>query len=579
VLDEEVTMETGTIYGIRFRRSDGTSVNFTVNTVPGQTKTLTFATPVPIASGPQAGDLAMFGVANSETAELIVKTIERGPNYTAKIICMDYAPEVQNADSGEIPVYDPHVTTSIDITKLKPSAPQIISVESGTAALLISGGSFISRILVTLANQGGFVQVGSYNVRFRQFGSTSWQNASAMADAPVAALSPVVDGEIYEIQAQAISVYGIPSDWSSIVSETVLGQEEVPGNVTDFSISIIDGAAHASWDAEPSVDLSHYRIRWSPLLIGASWGSSTDIIAKVAMPATTAVMPAIVGTYLIKAVDYAGNESVTAATASTSIARVQALNVVSAISAPTWTGSGSGALYDAARSGIVLAAAGDLYNAADLYAISDLYHYGGYTASGTFPLGNFDLGNVYTSRISSSITVTGFNYAATDLYLISDLYDSADLYAVGETGYSAAVQIRTTNDDPAGTPTWSAWANVSVGDMTCRAYEARIILYGTQPDITPVVEAAALNIDMPDRVLAFAAAISSGGSRVVFNPPFYAFPNDEGLGISVINGQEGDKYTISSLDETGFNIAFTNGGLPVGRSISGVAKSYGSKEP
>jgi hypothetical protein len=43
----------------------------------------------------------------------------------------------------------------------------------------------------------------------------------------------------------------------------------------------------------------------------------------------------------------------------------------------------------------------------------------------------------------------------------------------------------------------------------------------------------------------------------------------------VLDGQEGDRFTITNLGPTGFDIAFTNGGSAVARNISGIAQSYG----
>jgi hypothetical protein len=89
------------------------------------------------------------------------------------------------------------------------------------------------------------------------------------------------------------------------------------------------------------------------------------------------------------------------------------------------------------------------------------------------------------------------------------------------------------------------------------------------------VTAVYVSVDMPDRVIGFSGTIAAGGTAISFDPAFYATPE---IGISVSDGQEGDKYTITGLDETGFTIAFTNGGGNVERTISGIAKAYGEQE-
>jgi hypothetical protein len=75
VLDEEVLMEEGEIYACRFRRADtnNTSQVLSIVTSPGTTNQLTLAAQVPQDSGPEVGDLAMFGEADRETVECLVK--------------------------------------------------------------------------------------------------------------------------------------------------------------------------------------------------------------------------------------------------------------------------------------------------------------------------------------------------------------------------------------------------------------------------------------------------------------------------------------------------------------------------
>jgi hypothetical protein len=81
---------------------------------------------------------------------------------------------------------------------------------------------------------------------------------------------------------------------------------------------------------------------------------------------------------------------------------------------------------------------------------------------------------------------------------------------------------------------------------------------------------------MPDRIVGFTQEISAGGETVTFSDGgFYAVPE---IGIGVLDGQEGDNYTITSRSEASFFIAFTNGGSNVTRTITGIAKAYGLEE-
>ena len=111
-----------------------------------------------------------------------------------------------------------------------------------------------------------------------------------------------------------------------------------------------------------------------------------------------------------------------------------------------------------------------------------------------------------------------------------------------------------------------------VGDYTARGFQFRIALKGTLPATTPIVEAISISIDMPDRIVRFSATVGVGGATITFDPAFKEVPE---IGLSVSDGAEGDKYTISSKSVSGFTIAFTNGGSSVERNISGLAVGYG----
>ena len=93
--------------------------------------------------------------------------------------------------------------------------------------------------------------------------------------------------------------------------------------------------------------------------------------------------------------------------------------------------------------------------------------------------------------------------------------------------------------------------------------------------MTPIVTALTVQVDMEDRVAGFSANVPVEGATITFSPAFYVTPQ---IGVTVLDGQEGDAYTVTDLDETGFGIAFTNGGSPVERNISGIAKGYGFVE-
>ncbi|HBA86020.1 MAG TPA: hypothetical protein DCZ95_18195 [Verrucomicrobia bacterium] len=599
VSDELFVMEVGKTYCCRFRLADesGSSLLLTVSTVAGETDTFTFVLDPPILTtvGPQAGDLFSFGEAGSETSAYLVHSVNAQNEYVRKINLVDEAEAIYSADTGTIPAYDPNITAPIDLTKLKPAAPTISKIESGEKALEVSNGVARARIFVTIAPRSGNIRVQTYRIRYRKLGEAAWAQVDIEAESTsTAVINGVEEGYHYQIQAAAISYYGVRSLWSSVISELVIGQTEPPDDVEDFAVNIIGTDAHLSWSPVENYDLSHYRIRWSPSLSGATWGTSVDIIKRVGKPATSKTAPALVGTYMIKAVDFAGNESDSADAVSTSIARITGLNVVETFEQthPAWSGTPDGTEESSEYGGITIAAitSAGYTGAATVHDDSsvEFSDEGGTAfdsadptetsievASGYYEFASYvDLLGVFTSRLSASLTISGQDITA-DLYAMGDLYAAGNLYGAQDGQYSVSLEVATTSDDPAGTPTWSAWKGFLVGDYTARAYKFRAKLVSYEPNITPILEGFSVSIDMPDRLVRFAAEVGTSGARVAFSPAFYITPE---VGLSVLDGEEGDAYTMTNWDETGFDIAFTNGGSAVAREISGIAQAYGEQE-
>ena len=204
----------------------------------------------------------------------------------------------------------------------------------------------------------------------------------------------------------------------------------------------------------------------------------------------------------------------------------------------------------------------------------------GYASSGIYYFSNdLDLGQKYTSRLNFSFTSTRSDR--------TDLFDSAtgnfddragvfdgDPTAFGDT--SVSLQLRHTDDDPTGTPTWSDWQAFSVSDITARAFEFRLLLSSTDTNVTPVVSAVSVTANMPDRTTSGSDITFTGTTNVTFDDAFSATP---AIGLSLANLTNGDRYTITNKTRTGFTINTFTGGSASTNSVTldYVAKGYGKE--
>jgi hypothetical protein len=313
-LEDEVNFDQGIArnYVLRVRRADGTSqIISLVSAGVGLTADVAPLTPIPPGSAPEVGDLVMFGEASRETAPMLVKKIEPGPNFTARLTLVDAQPGVWTADQGPIPAYNSFITVETPPTEAKPAMPGIGDVRSDETALLRQqDGTLVDRIFVQITPpQASVVRVASYEVQFRTVGSVNWIGAPRVSiDAPTVFISGVVAGLDYEIRVRAISDANIAGDWSITITHRVVGKTTPPEPPQDFTaVARIDGV-QLSWTPSPSLDIAGYRIKRGP-----DWDDA--VMVSELVPGTSlfvALNAAVEQQFLIRSVDVIGLESLAA---------------------------------------------------------------------------------------------------------------------------------------------------------------------------------------------------------------------------------------------------------------------------
>jgi hypothetical protein len=138
------------------------------------------------------------------------------------------------------------------------------------------------------------------------------------------------------------------------------------------------------------------------------------------------------------------------------------------------------------------------------------------------------------------------------------------------------LQVSVTEDDPAGTPTWTAYRKFFVGDYKARGLRFRAILTSRDAQASPSISSLSVTVDMPDRVTSgddITSGTDAGGKVVNFARAFKVAP---AIGIAAQNLTSGDYYEIVSKTASGFTIRFKNsGGTVVDRTFDYTAVGYG----
>ncbi|RUM06822.1 host specificity factor TipJ family phage tail protein [Rhizobium chutanense] len=559
VVDDLLTMQAGKTYSMRFRAADGSSIIRTITGVDGEFTSFQFSDTGDL---PAPGDLAMFGENGLESVVLRVKSIMARQDLSARLELVDDAPGIMQADTGEIPPFQTGITPIPDYRASAPTALSYVETIWTTAPAT----SAID--LSWQAPDAG--AAASYIVQYRANGETQWITASSVSS-PAIRLIDLATG-VYDVRIRAVFATGELSGFlTSTFTCSIFASN--PADVQDFRIAISGDVAMLQWTLEIDQALSHCEIRFSPAVAGATWQTASQLRTNVI--GSQAQVQAMVGTYLIKAVNYAGLMSVNAALIVSTVNPLTAFNAVEALEEdPSFAGTKTNVFV--AGGALRLDTGADIFELVDWFSVADFFlSIGGFVSEGIYDFADIvDLGAVYTSRVSANVSAFG-ELASLDLFTRTDWYGVPEYFGIASDSlWNVRVEVSSTDDNPSGSPTWSDWAELTTADVSARAYRFRAKLLSMQADVTPVVETLAVTVDMPDRVIAENdLLVSTSGRTISFSPAYYVL---SGISIAAQDMQTGDYSEITAKTASGFTIRFKNAaGTPVARTFDYVAKGYG----
>lgn len=573
-IDDIVSIPSTEQFAVRIRQSDASGFNYyLLTTVVGETNTFTFATEVAYDADTDTekwiGSLCNF-VQDGEELDLIVTDIGGNPDQSANITAINYAPERWNSTTGTIPPFVSNITIPLDL--LAPFPPILGgNIQSDeTVMTRNSDGSLLGRMIIPLTNvnEASILPL----IKYRRTTTTQWLVPNILtANANMVVLTGFDDGMPYDFQIryQRPSGRNLISAPLLINNQTYVGASSIPDNVADFKVSSVNAVGLFEWILNKNIDISYYEIRFTKLTTGASWENAQEQATN--LTTNRASLPMQSGTYLIKAFDYLGNESA-GATTIVSFDDGISNNVVEFLQEqPNFLGTKD-----------------------NCHVIAGALFLEDPTAQGIYYFEEtIDLGDVYTSVLSGAVVAAGRHYTRVRTFAsiralstvravsgikiraLSDIRAMGSIRGIDPTSWNVALQMRVTNDDPSGSPTWSAWENFIVGNKVFRAIQFRLVMNSLLATISPRVETLEVTVDMPDRHESDQDVnCPSTGLTVTYDPPFKDNP---AVNITLQNGATDDKLVYTSKDNTGFTVKVYNGTLAgyVTRTLDYESSGYG----
>lgn len=544
-LDRDVTLVDGLSYMLLVLHPDKTLGEYQIITGAGTTDTLSLnSAPPPACDG---GVWALISGTEDVTPYRVVsrsavdKTIFE---ITAVKYHGDKFDLIEKNGIIDVDIYSPLASQPV----LAPASISVIETLDTSSAAVPQAGVMIGWPASLDP------RVTRYALQYSK-GDDDWSDVILTAD-----LSKIINSipsGPFMARVRAETAVGRFSPWTLTATLNLLGLAQSPEPPTNMLINVINDRATLSWTPSPSLNVASYEVRYSPLLSGAGWISSS--VMKTGVVANNIDVPSLTGTYFVKAVTYLGTYSILAAQVSSTLASQTKINVVELLREdPTWPGAKT-----------------DVSVSAGILRL-DTNDDGTYKEAGNYARASkFDLGGTYLCRVTPTLAAVG-DKVTNVLANWESLTDQTVLSGVAHADWGATIMYRTTADDPEDPlAVWTDWATLTVGDYLFRGLDIRIDLSSVDPYLTPVVSQASILIDMPDRVEGGNdIAIPLEGLTVAFDPPFKSL---KGLGVNMQGLLGSDVWVVSDKDEAGFVIqCFDSGGAPISRgSFDYVASGYG----
>lgn len=499
------------------------------------------------------GDLVSIEEMTQETMEVLVQSIRHQSNNQARITGVPAAPEVLQADQGQIPPYVPTITNVVPSSGLKPATPRIQTAFAENEIRTTPEGVRSVKVFGEVAwLPGEAFSADDYLVYVTYPGGTRSKVAET-ADTKLRF-------ELPELGRYTVEIIGRNRSGVSVAAVEQFDRKsstEVPEDVTGLRSSISGDQMQLKWPAGEAL-VSHYHLRRLPLDSDGGWGQSSVVDQEIT--GTQFAMPARDGRYLIKAVSLFGRESNAARELRVESAGLAALNVVQDVHEhPAYSGVRSPSLSVVSDT--------MLLNAAGTGAGADL--------TGSYDFADVvDLSEVYSARVTAD--VRGFGYRVNNVMASwATLAELDNLTGTGNDSWSIEVELSTTTDDPnSGSAQWSDWEPLQVGDYIARGYRFRAQVRSFSSGVAVRINQLSVMIDMPDRVLGGDDVdCPTAGTYVAFTPPFKAKP------AIAVDGQglpAGAVSVRTNVTRAGFHQRFENqSGTPISCTFDWVAKGYG----
>lgn len=377
---------------------------------------------------------------------------------------------------------------------IEPGAPQV----SEELYVTRNGAGVKARaLLACTATVDAFAS--EYQFRYKLVGASAYTVRSSV---PVPADQiDDIDPGTYEFGVRVVNDFGVTSDWvskSPVVINGLLGE---PSSITGLTMQGVSSLAVLRWDQHPDLDVQiggRIEFRHSEALTGATWPTSVSIGKAVNGKVTEALLPLKPGTYLARAVDSSGVKGPVASVTTKGSTVLAFANIDTLQAHPDFAGAKTNTVVNEGREPPALQIQSDgLFSEIDLVSeVVLMSAIGGVMSSGTYRFASgFDFGSVTRFRLNATVKALLANVLDTVGSRTTNVSTWESFSGSDAASADVQMYVRETDDDPAGSPTWSDWQRLDVGEYSARGIQAELRLTSDDPAYNVLVEEATLSAD------------------------------------------------------------------------------------
>lgn len=323
--------------------------------------------------------------------------------------------------------------------------------------------------------------ITGYDVQVSPAGQGAWRKLPGN-QAPPAEVLDLAAG-LYDFRVRAVT-NSSQGEWANLQFSVGALAAQPPAAVSGLNLQAIGGFAWLGWDRHPELDVrvgGRFEIRHTPSTSSPTWAGATSLGPALNGEATFAPVPLRAGTYFVRAVDASGTYGADASIQSIQATALAFANVTTLTEDAGFTGTKTNVI---ASGGVLqLDTEGDWDSAASVDAIPNVDGMGLVRPSGTYSFsGGMDLTTVRPVRLSVHLLASVASFGTNWDQRVSNIDDWGAIDSAFGGEADAWVEARRTNDNPGGTPTWSAWQRLDQAEFNARAFQFRAQLRSFQPE-------------------------------------------------------------------------------------------------